>query len=88
MTTCPACTKDNDAVKDSRPTNGGKYIRRRRKCLSCGHKWSTIEIPLKEHAGRGGRDKAFRTTMENVTSLLAKMKEELGDSQLNKDQPE
>jgi len=44
---CPACSRDNNMVYDSRDsTTEGDSIRRRRKCLQkkCGHRWTTYEI--------------------------------------------
>ncbi len=38
---CPYCKKDNDKVVDSRAI--GAYIRRRRECVECGHRFSTRE---------------------------------------------
>lgn len=32
---CPYCSVDNDKVIDSRASDGGKSIRRRRECLGC-----------------------------------------------------
>jgi transcriptional repressor NrdR len=45
---CPICEQDNDKVVDSRTAQGGDVIRRRRKCLGCGHKFTTYEAI--EHA--------------------------------------
>lgn len=42
---CPSCDKTASVVKDSRGTDVG-HIRRRRMCLACNHRWSTIEVPL------------------------------------------
>ncbi|WP_421930066.1 hypothetical protein [Nitratireductor rhodophyticola] len=38
---CPGCGKKKHRTIDSRPTFGG--IRRRRECLSCSYRFSTIE---------------------------------------------
>lgn len=38
---CPNCKQDNDKVVDSR--NHEDWIRRRRKCLSCGESFTTYE---------------------------------------------
>ena len=38
---CPFCSADDTRVTDSRPDEDG--IRRRRECLSCGRRFSTIE---------------------------------------------
>lgn len=40
---CPICGKDNDKVVDSRSAQGGNIVRRRRKCLQCGNKFTTYE---------------------------------------------
>lgn len=47
---CPRCNSDTQKVIDSR--HDGNVINRRRKCLKCGHKWSTME--------------AHRNTWENL----------------------
>src|SRR4051812_4106421 len=39
---CPACGRHDSEVKDSRSTI--RYIRRRRVCRRCAHRWTTIEI--------------------------------------------
>ena len=39
---CPVCGAGEHGVKDSRPARG--TIRRRRKCQSCNHRWTTYEI--------------------------------------------
>ncbi len=40
---CPFCKEDDDKVIDSRATDGGRCIRRRRRCLSCGRRFTTYE---------------------------------------------
>ncbi len=40
---CPFCGSDESQVKDSRPTEDGAAIRRRRLCPACGSRWTTIE---------------------------------------------
>ncbi len=40
---CPYCGQDEDKVVDSRPKNNGKSIRRRRFCLKCGRRFTTLE---------------------------------------------
>ena len=42
---CPACSTDDDRVVDSRTADDGSAIRRRRKCLVCGHRFTTFERP-------------------------------------------
>ncbi len=40
---CPYCGQDNDKVIDSRATDGGQAIRRRRQCLGCHKRFTTYE---------------------------------------------
>ena len=46
---CPFCGEADTQVKDSRPTEDGGAIRRRRNCPSCGQRFTTIErVQLRE----------------------------------------
>ncbi|MBE0534427.1 MAG: transcriptional repressor NrdR [Phycisphaerae bacterium] len=40
---CPFCKEDNDKVVDSRSSEGGRVIRRRRQCLGCKRRFTTYE---------------------------------------------
>ena len=40
---CPFCGHDDSQVKDSRPTEDGSAVRRRRFCPACGARWTTFE---------------------------------------------
>jgi transcriptional repressor NrdR len=40
---CPFCKEDRDKVIDSRSSEGGKVIRRRRQCLACKRRFTTYE---------------------------------------------
>ena len=40
---CPYCRADDDKVVDSRATDDGSAIRRRRHCLACDQRFSTYE---------------------------------------------
>ena len=40
---CPFCADDDSQVKDSRPSEDGASIRRRRECASCGQRFTTFE---------------------------------------------
>lgn len=56
---CPFCKKDNDKVVDSRASNDGFAIRRRRECLECGRRYTTYErieeLPLRVVKKDGSR---------------------------------
>jgi transcriptional repressor NrdR len=62
---CPYCTADNDKVIDSRASDGGLVIRRRRECLVCGKRFTTYERVEKTSrlavVKRDGRRMAFDT---------------------------
>jgi transcriptional repressor NrdR len=46
---CPFCNHEDSQVKDSRPTEDGSSIRRRRQCEDCGARFTTFErIQLRE----------------------------------------
>ncbi len=46
---CPFCGHEETQVKDSRPSEDGVAIRRRRSCASCGQRFTTIErVQLRE----------------------------------------
>jgi transcriptional repressor NrdR len=46
---CPFCGNDDTQVKDSRPTEDGSAIRRRRQCPNCGARFTTFErVQLRE----------------------------------------
>ncbi|MBO4635697.1 MAG: transcriptional repressor NrdR [Clostridiales bacterium] len=40
---CPKCGSCDDKVIDTRPSDEGRTIRRRRECLYCSYRYSTIE---------------------------------------------
>jgi len=46
---CPYCGNEDTQVKDSRPTDDGTAIRRRRVCTACGGRFTTFErVQLRE----------------------------------------
>ena len=47
---CPQCQATKSEVTDSRPNRAG--LRRRRKCVACGHRWTTYEMTIAERAPR------------------------------------
>ena len=44
---CPSCGHDHVSCYDTRHPEG--VARRRRKCLSCGHRWTTYEVDKAEY---------------------------------------
>ncbi len=62
---CPYCAHDEDRVIDSRPSEEGATIRRRRECIACGNRFTTYEkvetLPLlviKKDGARQAFDRA------------------------------
>jgi transcriptional repressor NrdR len=46
---CPFCQNEDTQVRDSRPTEDGASIRRRRQCSKCGARFTTFErVQLRE----------------------------------------
>ncbi len=74
---CPFCKADNDKVVDSRASEGGGAIRRRRECLECGRRYTTYErveeIPLRVIKKDGTRE-AFdrRKILEGMSKACEK----------------
>lgn len=61
---CPKCQNNGSRVIDSRPTDDGKAIRRRRECEECGFRFTTFErievIPLLVVKKNGDREEFNR----------------------------
>ena len=82
---CPACSSDDDRVVDSRTSDDGATIRRRRECLECRRRFTTYErieeIPLVVLKRSGEREPFDR--MKIVVGLRAAAKSRpLSDDQL------
>ena len=75
---CPFCAHDDSQVKDSRPTEDGGAIRRRRQCPACGARFTTFErVQLRELTvvkGDGRREPFERSKIERsvVSQAIAK----------------
>ena len=73
---CPFCFHADSQVKDSRPTEDGASIRRRRQCESCGARFSTFErVQLRELTviKKDGDRQAFdRGKLERSISISAR----------------
>lgn len=78
---CPFCASDESQVKDSRSTEDGAAIRRRRQCEGCGARFTTFErIQLREltvvksgASGEQGRREPFdREKLVRSVSVAAR----------------
>jgi transcriptional repressor NrdR len=73
---CPFCAHEDSQVKDSRPTEDGSAIRRRRQCEDCGARFTTFErAQLRELTvtKSGGRREPFeRAKLERSLELACR----------------
>ncbi len=74
---CPFCQSTNIVVKDSRDTNEGKVIRRRRHCIDCDRRFTTFErIQIRELivVKRTGAKRPFDRTkiLNSISTALRK----------------
>lgn len=73
---CPSCDSDDTKVIDSRVTDEGSAIRRRRECPRCGFRFTTFErmeaAPLVVHKSHGGREPFDRAKVVAGVSAAAK----------------
>src|ERR1700746_3112442 len=83
---CPFCGELETQVKDSRPTEDGASIRRRRLCPECGGRFTTFErVQLRELTiiKRSGRRAQFdRERVERMVSTIVRQLESLGETEL------
>lgn len=94
---CPNCAWPDSKVVDSRPTDEGQSIRRRRECMECGFRFTTYEkieaIPLMVIKKNGDRESFDRSKVLSgiikscekrpVTYEAMEMMEERIERQLN-----
>ncbi len=59
---CPFCRHSDSRVVDSRSTDDGLAIRRRRQCPSCGRRFSTVETASLTVVKRSGASEPFSRT--------------------------
>lgn len=73
---CPFCLHEASQVKDSRPTEDGASIRRRRQCEDCGARFTTFErVQLRELTivKSGNRRESFdRTKLERSVAIACR----------------
>ena len=73
---CPFCAHEDSQVKDSRPTEDGSAIRRRRQCEDCGARFTTFEraqlreVTIVKSAGR--REAFDRAKLERSLEIACR----------------
>lgn len=64
---CPACRHTDSRVLESRSSEAGRSVRRRRECLSCGHRFTTYErvefVPISVIKRNGDRESFDRSKL-------------------------
>jgi transcriptional repressor NrdR len=82
---CPFCQNEDTQVKDSRPTEDGACIRRRRQCDKCGSRFTTFErVQLRELTvlKRSGRRVLFDRDKLSRSIQIALRKRPIEDDQI------
>ena len=73
---CPFCAHENSQVKDSRPSEDGASIRRRRQCEDCGARFTTFErVQLRELTvvkSEDRREPFDRTKLERSVAIACR----------------
>ncbi len=84
---CPFCGKEDTQVKDSRASEDGATIRRRRSCTSCGSRFTTFErIQLRDLivVKRNGKKFAFDRDKLLKSMLMALRKRQTNDDAIER----
>ena len=84
---CPFCGKDETQVKDSRASDDGGSIRRRRLCTSCGSRFTTFErIQLRDLTviKRNGKKIPFERDKLLKSMLMALRKRQTEDEAIER----
>ena len=84
---CPFCGKDDTQVKDSRASEDGATIRRRRLCTSCGSRFTTFErIQLRDLIviKRNGKKIQFDRDKILKSMLLSLRKRQTNDEAIDR----
>ncbi|HUG45888.1 MAG TPA: ATP cone domain-containing protein, partial [Sphingomicrobium sp.] len=76
---CPFCAHEASQVKDSRPSEDGAAIRRRRQCEACGARFTTFErVQLRDLTivKKGGEREPFdRAKLERSVAIACRKRD-------------
>ena len=84
---CPFCGEEDTQVKDSRASDDGASIRRRRLCTSCGSRFTTFErIQLRDLVvlKRNGKKTAFDRDKLSKSMLMALRKRQTDEDSIER----
>ena len=65
---CPRCKAYGLSITDSRPD--GETIRRRRRCLNCGYRFTTYEISNEDYRNLKDKEKDNEALIADMLSYL------------------
>lgn len=68
---CPECGKKSEVI-DTRLASYG--VRRRHKCKACGHKFTTVEIPISDYRYLADGLKRNKETSEKLKKVYDMLK--------------
>ena len=66
---CQFCSCTDSKVIDSRPTDDGNSIRRRRECIGCGRRFTTYEKVEKEATPKLSAEQFFKLVADTATLI-------------------
>lgn len=80
VTICPTCNADS-TVKDSRTRKiDGGAVRRRRECLNCKRRWTTLEVNIEEIASSPAKRKIkLHKVLKNISDVDQLIRAALGN---------
>jgi transcriptional repressor NrdR len=84
---CPFCTNDSSQVKDSRPSEDGAAIRRRRQCEACGARFTTFErVQLRDLTvvKKDGKREPFEQAKLQAAIQHACRKRDIGEGEIER----
>jgi len=84
---CPFCSEEDTQVKDSRASEDGSSIRRRRLCTNCGSRFTTFErIQLRDLVviKRNGKKNPFDRDKLSKSLLMALRKRQTDDDAVDR----
>lgn len=76
---CPHCGYPKSRVVDSRGIAGESRIRRRRACIKCGKRWSTVEIDVLDYIPEGVGIRKMLTTLTDARNAIEAFIDSSGD---------
>ncbi|RVT49721.1 transcriptional regulator NrdR [Rubrivivax albus] len=83
---CPFCDHDDTQVVETRESDEGDVIRRRRRCLKCDKRFTTyerVEVALPALVKRDGRRDEFDPDKLRASMMLALRKRPVGMEQID-----